>query len=153
MVLVQLLHVPQAALAAYGLYVSYVCISNLRQYEDATKKAAEYSAEAERQLHATRTTQASGALAVLASLVVACTLSTASGVLPPFIRYSLSPVMLVGTLFARGHIKNFWSSATKVPFAKGYNEAISRTKEVMLILAYLEYSWVGMSLLGAMIGY
>lgn len=67
MVLVQLLHVPQAALSAYGLYMSYISITNLRQYEEKSEKAAKWSGEAERQLHKTRTTQATGALSVCAT--------------------------------------------------------------------------------------
>jgi hypothetical protein len=64
MFFVQLFHAAQVALSAYGLQVSYVAITNLQQYEERTKKAAKYSNEAGRRLHKTRTTQASGALAV-----------------------------------------------------------------------------------------
>lgn len=60
----QVLHVPQVLLSAYGLYVSYISITNLRQYEEKSEKAAEWSSAAEHQLHKTRTTQASGAITV-----------------------------------------------------------------------------------------
>ena len=64
MFLTRLLHIPQIALSAYGLYLSTIAITQLRQYEATSEKAAEYSGEAERQLHKTRTTQASGAVCV-----------------------------------------------------------------------------------------
>lgn len=60
----QLMHVCQAILCGYGAYQSYVAITNLRKYEETTKKLAKWSSTAEEQLHKTRTTQASGALAV-----------------------------------------------------------------------------------------
>lgn len=59
-----ILHAAQAALSAYGLYYSYQCITKLRQYEERSKKAAKYSNTAADQLHRTRTTQASAAIAV-----------------------------------------------------------------------------------------
>lgn len=64
MFVVPALHVLQSILCIEGLYVSYVSITNLRQYEEQTKQAAKYSNTAEHQLYKTRTTQASGALAV-----------------------------------------------------------------------------------------
>ena len=57
-------HAGQSAVSLYGLYTSYVAITNLQKYEKQTEKAAKYSGTAEHQLHKTRTTQASGALAV-----------------------------------------------------------------------------------------
>lgn len=59
-----LLFVPQACLSAYTIYLSSIIIPKLRQYEEKSEKAAQYSSTAERQLHKTRTTQTSGALAV-----------------------------------------------------------------------------------------
>jgi aspartate/tyrosine/aromatic aminotransferase len=57
-------HVIQIVLSVYGLRHSYVAITNLQKYEDATKKLAEWSQEAQDQLNKTRTTQGSGAVAV-----------------------------------------------------------------------------------------
>lgn len=54
----------QAAFSAYNLYLASTSISNLMGYEEKSKKAAEYSNIAEHQLHKTRTTQASGTIAV-----------------------------------------------------------------------------------------
>lgn len=60
----RLMHVCQVAISAYGGVQSYVAITNLQNYEQTAKKLAEWSSEAERQLKKTRTTQASGAIAV-----------------------------------------------------------------------------------------
>ena len=58
------LHVLQLLIAAYGASVSYVAVTKLRQYEETSKKLAEWSNTAAHELHKTRTTQTSGALAV-----------------------------------------------------------------------------------------
>jgi hypothetical protein len=58
------LYTGQALLSTYGLYHSYVSITNLMQYEEKSKKAAEWSNTAAHQLRKTRTTQATGAGAV-----------------------------------------------------------------------------------------
>lgn len=54
----------QVALGLYGAYHSYVAITLLQEYEGVTKKAAEWSTEAQRQLDQTRSTQGAGAVAV-----------------------------------------------------------------------------------------
>ena len=59
-----LVHASQAAFGIYNLYLASISISNLQGYEDMSKKAAKYSNTAEQQLHKTRTTQASGTIAV-----------------------------------------------------------------------------------------
>ncbi|CAD0110727.1 unnamed protein product [Aureobasidium uvarum] len=147
----QLLHTGQVALCAYGAYVSYIAISNLQQYEETSKKAAKYSTEAERQLHKTRTTQSSGAICILASLVAATTLSLVPNSLPSFVRFGISPAALVLTLFVRAHVSNFWKAKAKVPFVDGY--AISKTGELLQILEYLEYTWAGTALASGLVGY
>lgn len=58
------LHLAQAGLSAYSLFHAYISISNLRQWEATSEKAAQYSETAAHELHKTRTTQTSGALAV-----------------------------------------------------------------------------------------
>lgn len=57
-------HFIQLALSVYGASVSFVAITRLQKYEETSKKLAEWSKEAAHQLHKTRTTQTSGALAV-----------------------------------------------------------------------------------------
>ncbi|KAJ2968381.1 hypothetical protein NUW58_g10233 [Xylaria curta] len=68
--LLKAIHVAQIIIAAYGAAQSHAAISRLIEYEDAIQKLAKISSEAERQLHKTRTTQASGAIAILVSFVV-----------------------------------------------------------------------------------
>jgi hypothetical protein len=53
-----------AGFGGYNLYLVSISISNLQGYEETSKKAAKYSNVAENQLHKTRTTQATGAVAV-----------------------------------------------------------------------------------------
>jgi hypothetical protein len=57
-------HLAQAGLCAYTGYMSYSAITKLQQYEEKSKKLAKFSSIAAEQLHKTRTTQASGAIAV-----------------------------------------------------------------------------------------
>lgn len=179
----RLMHVCQMVLCSYGAYQSYIAITKLLKYEETSKKLAKWSSEAEHQLHKTRTTQASGALAVrpplihtpvqhrsctepipfqiLASLLAATTLAAAGPMLPPYARFTASPVLLVTVLFARGHIKNFWAPGdsktvgTRLPLPnmEDYNEAQRRTEELLMTLEYLEYSWVASSFVAGMVGY
>lgn len=62
--LLPLFHVGQAIGSAYAATFSIVAISNLSKREEQTERAAQYSNTAAHQLHKTRTTQTSGALAV-----------------------------------------------------------------------------------------
>lgn len=57
-------HVLQLGLSLYGGLLSLVAITRLQKYESTSEKLAEWSKEAAKQLHKTRTTQTSGALAV-----------------------------------------------------------------------------------------
>src|SRR3989337_242146 len=67
-IILNVLHTAQAAFGAYNLYLASISISNLQQYEEKSEKAAKYSNVAENQLHKTRTTQASGTIAVIIPL-------------------------------------------------------------------------------------
>lgn len=53
-----------AAWSGFALYLSYVSITDVQQYEEQTEQAAKWSSTAENQLHWTRTTEAAGAAAV-----------------------------------------------------------------------------------------
>ena len=53
-----------SALSAYALYLSKTNISLLQKYESASEKAAQWSNTAAQRLRKTRTTQASGTVAV-----------------------------------------------------------------------------------------
>lgn len=48
---------------------------------------------------------------------------------------------------------NFWTEKAKVPMVDGYNEAIDKTKYLIVTLQYLEYSWVLTSLVAGVLGY
>jgi hypothetical protein len=53
-----------SALSAYSLYLSYQNITRLQQYEEKSKKAADWSNTAAQRLHKTRSTQTSGTATV-----------------------------------------------------------------------------------------
>jgi hypothetical protein len=57
-------HVLQLGLSLYGGLLSLVAITRLQKYEATSKTLAEWSNQAAHELHKTRTTQTSGALAV-----------------------------------------------------------------------------------------
>ncbi|KAF4551574.1 Hypothetical protein D9617_13g100750 [Elsinoe fawcettii] len=149
----EFLHLGQATLASYGIYVSWIAIKNLRQYEEQSKKAAKISDIAARQLHQTRTTQAAGMVAVVLSFGASLFLSTGWHLIARKYRILASPAMLFITLAARGHVYNFWMEKGKVPMIKGYNEAIDKTQVLIGVLQYLEYSWVLTSLVAGVLGY
>lgn len=192
----QALHIPQALLSGYSLYLSYSSIQNLRQYEEKSEKAAEWSNTAATQLHKTRTTQASAAISVrpypficslslslsplrgsrsaaserrdtchnadlltvrspqvLFSFSSSLLLAFAANSIPSIVRYTLSPAVLLAVLFSRSHVADFWASKAKVPLVDGFNDAISSTKEILQLLQWLEWSWVGVALVGAICGY
>jgi hypothetical protein len=157
----QLLHLAQAGLAAYGGQQSYVAITNLRKYEATSKKLAKYSNEAERQLHKTRTTQALGALAIIISLLASLHFFRAGGDSGVFYRFLASPVMGAGVYFARTHMAEYWTGSKSgtaagkrlpLPKMEDYNEAQRRT-EALLTLDYLAFSWVVTSLVAIFKGY
>lgn len=57
-------HAVQTCVGAYTGLFSAMAIYNLKQREEQTERAAQYSTTAANQLHKTRTTQTSGAVAV-----------------------------------------------------------------------------------------
>ncbi|CAK4032662.1 hypothetical protein AC578_2332 [Lecanosticta acicola] len=154
------LHIVQALLGAYGATVSFVAINNLLQYEETAKKLAEWSDTAAHELHKTRTTQATGAIAIFASLIASLTLAVAPHALLKIVRVGISPVLLVAILFARAHIKNYWAPkdgktvGVRIPLPKmeQYNEAQRQTQKLLKVLEYLEYSWVAASFVNGMLG-
>jgi hypothetical protein len=165
-------HVCQVVLSLYGLRYSFTAITNLQKYEEATKKAAKWSKEAEDQLFKTRMTQGTGIITVhnphppdsdhaltgnvqvSLSLVASLTISIARFKLPPWAVYASSPTMLAIVLGARLYIKNFWAPTTdaegkdvgtKVPLLpsmQDYNLAVEKTEDLLKVLEYLEYSWL-----------
>ncbi|MCJ1322162.1 hypothetical protein MMC15_007508 [Xylographa vitiligo] len=134
------LHAGQALLSAYGLYTSYISVTHLQQYESTSEKAAEYLSAAAHQLHKTRTTQASGALAILTSLLTSLTLLARPSIpLPTAAAANVAVGAL--TLGAMLHVGNFWRGKARVPFVEGYNEGMRRTEELRRVLGWLAMSW------------
>ncbi|KAL9095132.1 MAG: hypothetical protein Q9165_002735 [Trypethelium subeluteriae] len=135
-IILRFLHLAQAGIAGYGLYVSSISITNLQKYEKKTERAAKYSQSAADQLYKTRTTQGAGAVAILISLVTSLYLAFGSGY-PSSSKLTLTLANAGMALLVRTYMLNFWRSSAKVPFVKGYNEAISRTGEIMDVLITL----------------
>ncbi|KAI0835436.1 hypothetical protein F5Y06DRAFT_276264 [Hypoxylon sp. FL0890] len=156
--LLQFLHLAQAALAAYGGKQSYIAITNLRKYDKASEKLAKYSSEAERQRQKTYATQTSGVVALLLSFFMSLLLALRGSVYGFIPRYLAPSVTLVGIGFAREHIRDFW--AGKTPGLKGalpkmgdYEEAERRTHELLSVLDMLVFSWVATLFLVLIVGY
>lgn len=63
-IFVSLSHGSQVGLSLFGVANSYVAITKLQGYEATTKKLAKWSTTVEEELYKTRTTQATGAIAV-----------------------------------------------------------------------------------------
>ncbi|EXJ71113.1 uncharacterized protein A1O5_06106 [Cladophialophora psammophila CBS 110553] len=140
-VLLEMYHATQACASVYLALLSAIAIYNLRQWEPQTESASRYSNTATRQLHKTRTTQASGVLATLSSLVssVILVVAVSSGRnTKPFL---LSAANAGGLFLAYNHIGNFWRSRATVPLASRYNEGIRSTRQMLQALGVLMVSW------------
>jgi len=123
------------------LYLSITSSGLLMRYEDMTKKAANYSAEAGRQLHKTRTTQGAAVIASLASTISAtCLIFTRSSTSTNAI---LATVNAAACLGARVYISDFWKGAARVPGSGDYNDAVRATEQAITWLGGLSGAWVG----------
>ncbi|KAI1263508.1 hypothetical protein F5Y18DRAFT_429200 [Xylariaceae sp. FL1019] len=159
--LLRLIHLAQLVITAYGATHSQAAIQNLLKYEDATKKAAKISGEAETQLHRTRTTQASGAVALLVSFFSAALLFFYGPSYGFLVRYLASPVVAAGVFAAKTHLQDFWTGkggnkmSPKVPLPKmdGYNEALDRTGKLLEVLGWLTISWAASAVVALLVGY
>jgi len=147
----RLLHLAQAALSLYAASTSYTAITNLQKYEATTKKLAKWSGTVEEQLQKTRTTQGTGAVTILLSLLTSSTLALIPGSLPRWLLFMASPAVVLVSAVARQYIKGFWANGdgksvgTRVPLPnmEDYNRAQRATEELLQVLQWLEYSWVG----------
>ncbi|CAG8959289.1 hypothetical protein HYFRA_00013059 [Hymenoscyphus fraxineus] len=145
--IITLINAFQASFAAYNLYLASISISNLQRYEEKSKKAAKYSNVAEHQLYKTRTTQASGTIAVFVSFASSAYFLGSSIFRYPTSHYvsafiaALNIAILVA---ARTHVGHFWKGKAKVPLpgVGYYNEAITITQTVRLNMLYLIAGWV-----------
>ncbi|KAH8668920.1 hypothetical protein BX600DRAFT_460962 [Xylariales sp. PMI_506] len=160
--LLQFLHLGQAALAGYGANQSYEAIWRLQKYESTSEKLAQYSSEAARQLHKTRTTQTAGVLAMLASLVVSLFLAFQGSSYSLLVRYLASPAMVGAVSAARMYIQDYWvrgsdgqTVGVRVPLPKmgEFNEAQAHTEELLKVMSALVMSWLGTSLVTLVVGY
>ncbi|KIW71999.1 hypothetical protein PV04_00223 [Phialophora macrospora] len=140
-VFLELYHAIQACISMFAALLSVMAIYNLNQWEPQAESASRYSNTASRQLHKTRTTQASGALATLLSLVssVICVVTASSGAnTTPFL---LSATNTGGLFLAYSHIENFWRDKGKVPFSQSYNDGVRSSQQMLQVLGGLGISW------------
>ncbi|KIW06194.1 uncharacterized protein PV09_02674 [Verruconis gallopava] len=135
------IHMAQAGLSAYSLFHAYISITNLRKWESTSERAAQYSKTAAQELHKTRTTQTSGALAILCSLscalfTIGWPLDSASG------RIALNAFNAGVCALAQLHVSNFWSQKGKIPMVQSYNDAINSTLIIKRQLGILAIAWL-----------
>ncbi|KAF1999732.1 hypothetical protein P154DRAFT_620676 [Amniculicola lignicola CBS 123094] len=137
---------PIATISLYGLYKSYNNIVRLQEYEEKSEKAAEWSRTAANQLYKTRTTQASGTITLILSLLTPIPLlfiPGTSSILAP----TLALVNTTTCLIARSHMDNFWGTKIEVPFVENFNKAIAGSRDVVVILTYLTFGWAATGIL------
>ncbi|KAI9653734.1 MAG: hypothetical protein M1821_006928 [Bathelium mastoideum] len=143
--ILRIMHLGQAAVAGYGLYLSYISITNLQKYEKRSEQAARHSRSAADQLFKTRTTQGAGAIAILVSLLTSLWIAFGSGY-PSSTKLTLSLANAAMGLFVRTYMLNFWQGSAKIPFLRGYNEALSKTGAILDLMVSLAVSWGVMGL-------
>ncbi|XXH02584.1 hypothetical protein Hte_008962 [Hypoxylon texense] len=157
--ILQILHLAQAALAAYGGKQSYIAITNLRKYDETTKKLANYSSTAETRRNKTYATQTSGVLALLLSLFASLTLALRGAVYGFLPRYLYQVAAAAAVFFAREHMRGFWADKTPgglkgaVPKMGDYDEAQRKTHELLNVLDFLLFSWAATFFVALIIGY
>merc|ERR1711881_129908 len=142
------IHLLQAALSAYSLFHAYNAITKLRSWEPATKQAAKVSDAARKELSQTRTTQATGALALLGSFAAAIYLIARS---PEDSTTRLGFNLAIATIcvLARTQISKYMKDHGKVPMAQQYNDALNSTVEIRGYLGILSLAWFGSAVLEA----
>jgi hypothetical protein len=103
--IITITHAIQAAFSGYNLYLTSIAIPKLQKYEDASKKAAKFSNIAETQLYKTRTTQASGTLAVRPMCFPSFPPSSGQARLSTHTYHTIDP-LLIYKLRGFGHLSN-----------------------------------------------
>ncbi|KAH3947462.1 hypothetical protein HBH53_115980 [Parastagonospora nodorum] len=129
-----------SALSGYGLFLSYQNITRLQQYEQQSEKAAEWSNTAAERLHKTRTTQTSGTISLIISIltpIVALSTSNSTYLV------SAAAANTAVLMFSRQHMANFWNEKeqTRIPFVQKFNDAVRGSEQVVQILGLLGASW------------
>ncbi len=97
----------------------------------------------------------------LGELDAAITLGIKPEVFPSSVLYAAPPCLVIVVLLARSHVSNYWAPSdgktvgVKVPLPNldEYNKAQRATEEVLKVLQWVEWSWVGASLGAGMVGY
>lgn len=67
-----------------------------------------------------------------------------SSPLPKFTELSVAALNVLVLVAARTHVGNFWKGKAKIPLpgVGDYNEAITKTQQVRLYMAYLSAGWI-----------
>ncbi|KAI1642810.1 uncharacterized protein F4817DRAFT_276912 [Daldinia loculata] len=154
----QILHLAQAALAIYGGKQSYIAITNLQKYENATKKLAKVSTEAEHQRQKTYATQTTGVVTLLFSFFMSVLLARRGSIYGVLPRYLAPVATIVAVYFAREHIRGFWAGKTpgikgSLPKMDDYEEAEIRTQKLLNVLDLIMFSWIATFVVVVFIGY
>ncbi|EUC41324.1 hypothetical protein COCMIDRAFT_29865 [Bipolaris oryzae ATCC 44560] len=135
-----ILALPTLLLTLHTTTLILPTISRLRQYESASKTAAQYSNTAAEKLRKTQLTQASGVIATTISLI-SCLYLLSS----PSIQYQgvTAGVNAVICGLAYVHMAGFWNEReqTRIPLVKDFNEAIRGSEKVVLLLGTLGVGW------------
>jgi hypothetical protein len=157
------LHGGQALFSVYNLSLCIISITNLKGYEETSKKAAQYSQTAANELNKTRTTQASALLSVSPPLLklrtttkfhqVLFSLLTAGTMVfnadqSAWIKIALAAANVIALEGAR-YVGSQWKGRanTPLPGMADFNKATTKTQEVRLNMAALALSWVGIGAL------
>jgi len=98
---------------------------------------------------------------ILLSSVTSLTLTFFPEALPPAALFAASPALVIVIMLARSHMKNYWAPSdgktvgmrVPLPNMGQYNEAQRATEQLLEVLQWMEWSWVGASLGAGMVGY
>jgi hypothetical protein len=93
--------------------------------------------------------------------VTSLTLTFFPEAFPTAALFAASPILVIVTMLARGHMKNYWAPkdgktvGVRVPLPNmgQYNDAQRATEQLLEVLQWMEWSWVGASLGAGMVGY
>ncbi|KIW20802.1 hypothetical protein PV08_01380 [Exophiala spinifera] len=138
-IIFSLYHAAQTCVGVYTGLFSAIAIYNLKQREEQAERAAQYSTTAANQLHKTRTTQTSAAIATISSVVTSVILAIGTGgrKLPLF----LSTAHAVGIALVYQNMAEFWKHKAKVPFFHNYNEGINASNKMLGAFQILSTTW------------
>ena len=64
---------------------------------------------------------------------------------PSWPKFVFNALNIVTTLAARAHVEGFWRAKAKVPLVDHYNEAITTSNRLRVLLAWLAGTWAASS--------